>query len=393
MAWLDDYRQASFRGIPFHVPAYEGNGGRRLQVTEFPGEDTPYVEDFGKKAMHQSLEVYVIGDDYHLVRNRLIKALDAPGKGLLVHPYLGDMYVMIESYTWRDSSQEMGMARFTIGFVEAGALRFPTTTVDTKGAVALAKEAAETAVIEDFSEEFSIVNKAISIVNATGRAITAGFALMETAKQTVASASSYRRSLENVANQALAMMYDGLELMENVKDLMTFGTNANDDTEATEDNARASYEDMKPMYVYDPTAATTEDDDPTKLFQESFNRLALINQAGLLSFINFQSKEEAEELRDEVFAGIDSVLEATVSDDVYDTFYSLRTAVAQDIDERARKLPRLVNKTLNISTPAMILSYELYGTIAREQEIIDRNRVVHPAFVPGGIPIEVLINV
>ena len=393
MSWLDDYRQASFRGVEFYVPTYEGSGGRRLQVTEFPGQDLPYVEDFGKKASRQNLEAYVIGDDYHLQRNRLILALETKGKGLLVHPYLGDIYIMIDSFTWRDTLQEMGMARFTIGFVEAGELRFPTTVVDTKGAVALAKEASEEAVSVDFIDRFSIVTNGISVVNATKDAIETGFELMETAKQTVANAPSYRRALENARARSLALMYDALELIENVKDLIGFGTNADDDVEATEDNAHGSYEDMKAMYTYSPKTVTEDADDPTIVFQESFNRLALINQAGLLSFIEYTSLDEAVVLRDEVFTGIDKVLEETKSDDVYNTFYNLRTVVAQDIDERARKLPRLVNKILNVSECALILSYELYGNIDREQEIIDRNRVVHPAFVPGGVELEVLIDV
>jgi len=42
--------------------------------------------------------------------------------------------------------------------------------------------------------------------------------------------------------------------------------------------------------------------------------------------------------------------------------------------------------------PAIVLAYRLYGDAERADEIVARNRVRHPGFVPGGQPLEVLSN-
>ena len=42
--------------------------------------------------------------------------------------------------------------------------------------------------------------------------------------------------------------------------------------------------------------------------------------------------------------------------------------------------------------PSLALSYALYGNIDHSDEIVARNKVQHPGFVPGGIQLEVLAN-
>ena len=393
MAWLDDYQQASFRGVEFYVPSHEGKGGHRIQVTEFPGRDVADTQQFGKKPKSFSLECYVIGDDYNEQRDLLIQALDKRGNGRLVHPYLGSLQCLIVDYTWRDSVRELGMARFSINVIEAGELKFPINVVDTKSNVAIKKAEALQAVQDDFADRYTLRGRVITFATSTQNAINKSFDVIEENKRTVSSEASYRRDLENIRGKLIALSYDGLELIENMTDLISFGLDADDDFEATPDNARNSYEDMKPLTIFSADESITLDEtDPTIVFQEAIKLISIINQGAILSFINFESANEAEEIRASVFANIDAFMESTNNDDVYDALYDLRTAITEDIDDRIRNLPKLVNYTPITTLPAIVISHDLYGNIDKEQEIIERNRVVHPAFVPGLVPLEVLLN-
>lgn len=48
MSWTDRLQPASFRGVAFKVDGDDLQIGRRTVVHEYPGRDTPSVEDMGR---------------------------------------------------------------------------------------------------------------------------------------------------------------------------------------------------------------------------------------------------------------------------------------------------------------------------------------------------------
>ena len=84
MAWIDNYRQASFRNISFYVPSHEAAGGRRTVVHEFPNSDIPYAQDMGGKAKRFRIEARIYGEDYIIGRawcSSDLEVLPAEGQG------------------------------------------------------------------------------------------------------------------------------------------------------------------------------------------------------------------------------------------------------------------------------------------------------------------------
>lgn len=393
--WLRNYKQASFRGVEFFVPGHEGRGGRRHQVTEFPGRDTPHIEDLGRKVKTFSIEAYVIGDSYHIQRNLLITALDKKGPGKLVHPYLGDMQIAVPDYTWRDTVQEGGMARFSITCIEAGELRFPTKVVDTVTKVATAKQSSLDALQVWFEKVWKISRVPKTVADAALDTVDKGFALMQSDKSAVSSIASFRRDIQNVRGNLIAIAYDAAELMENTIGLMRLGTDdTSDEIDVTSETGKQSFEDLKPLTVYQSTDIISGDEDePAKVYAEVYQASAIINMAGLLSIIEFESAETAEEFRDLVYARLDAIMETVSDDSIYNALYELRSSTAEHIDSKIRNLPRRAEYVPIVSLPAILISYNVYGTISRETEIIKRNKISHPAFVSGSVPIEVLIDV
>lgn len=394
MSWLDDYRQASFRGIEFYIPGHEVSGGRRNQVTEFPGRDEAFVEDLGRRAKRIAIEAYVIGEDYHVQRNKLILALDKKGPGKLVHPYLGDIQVAITDYSYRDTVQEMGMCRFTITFVEAGVIKFPIKTIDSVTKVATAKESSLDALKSRFERLWKIARVPRTVADAAIASIDKGLDTMEDAKSSVSFISSFQSSITAFRASLLSIAFSAQELIENTIDLMRFGTDEDDeDVDVTAESAKLTFEDLKPLNSFEPDdVITDQEDEPSVVFTEAYRISAVINQAGLLSLIEFDSATSAEEFRNYVFQRLDEILEYA-DDELYIALYDLRTSVAEHIDIKSRTLPRVGQYQSVVTLPAFLISYDIYGTINREQEIIDRNKISHPAYVPGSVPIEVLIDV
>ena len=61
---------------------------------------------------------------------------------------------------------------------------------------------------------------------------------------------------------------------------------------------------------------------------------------------------------------------------------ALRSAAVQDLNARGAQLPELVTILLPGSLPVLTLSNRLYGTADRSDELVQRARPIHPAFMP-----------
>jgi len=390
MAWLDNFRQAKFRNAEFFVPSAENSGGRRGAVHEFPKRDEPYVEDMGKKAKSFEIDAYVLGEDYFTARDALVEALDAPGAGKLVHPYLGTLDVFCTNYSFREAVTETRMARFTLSFVQAGSLKFPSTTIDTKADVALKKVTALDKIKGALAKVYNITSVPYSVSQNVLNTIDQGLSVIDEAKKSVAALSAFRRDIDNIRGKIEQLAFDVTDLAQEFSDAMTFGTNVEDEFSASAENAREQFREMRTMFSFEP-ADVLITDDPSVLFAEFMQQNAVVNALGLISIIEFDSLEEASEFRKIVFDKVEQILLELDDDELYVALIDLQTSVSTDLDARARELPRLASLVLNASLPAIVVSHDIYGTIEEEQDILNRNKIAHPLFVQGGVPIEVKI--
>lgn len=155
MSWRDTLQPASFRGEPFLVEAHDSSFGRRMVVHEYPNRDLPYAEDLGRKTRRFSLTAFVVGPEYQAQRDRLLEAVEQPGPGTLVHPYLGSLEVVIESCQLNENLKDGRMAKFSLMCIEAGHQTFPSQANDTGSVVKERAARASTAAQNDFSANFS----------------------------------------------------------------------------------------------------------------------------------------------------------------------------------------------------------------------------------------------
>lgn len=153
---IDPELRGSYRGVEFFVERADATHGRRWLVHEYPRRDAPYAEDMGRRAKEWRLSLFVAGDDYDLQRDKLVKALDAPGAATLVHPYLGTMSAVGTDVRTSESTREGGVCIFEVTFSESGEQLQPGTTVDTQRKVGEAADELEAQAEQDFWDRWSI---------------------------------------------------------------------------------------------------------------------------------------------------------------------------------------------------------------------------------------------
>lgn len=396
MAWADNLRAASFRGAPFKVEAHDAQGGRRTVKHEFPMRDKPFIEDMGRRAKEFTIDAYVVGDDYMAARDRLMRACDEAGPGELVHPYLGTLRVVCTGWSLRESKSEGRMARFALSFVESGEAEYPSDTFDPLAASSAAADAAKTAAVDDFASTFSVeglpdfaVEDAKALLAEAGSAINyvarAGNSLASGQVGFGATVGAFLNSLDSLVRSPRSLAGQFFGLIESAAALF--------------DVPRDSVRMLTKMFNFGAAVRNVPLTTGTRRTQATnrtavvqlVRRAAIIEAARQAPAAEYETVEDAQGVRDSIADQLDAQIEdPSASDDVFTSLQGLRTAVVRAVPPENIALPRLVSVTPTTTTPALVLAYDLYEDATREAEIVTRNRVKHPGFVPGSQPLKVL---
>jgi prophage DNA circulation protein len=118
---------------------------------------------------------------------------------------------------------------------------------------------------------------------------------------------------------------------------------------------------------------------------------AVVETSLVLTQLSFESADEAADARDLMTELGDTVVADPLIDrDLFVALEDVRATLSEHLTRTGQNLPAITTFTPPETMPALVIAWELYGDITRANEIIDRNRIRHPNFVPGGVPLEVL---
>lgn len=115
-------------------------------------------------------------------------------------------------------------------------------------------------------------------------------------------------------------------------------------------------------------------------------RFALIEESRALAARRFTSRAECEAIRERMNIAFDAAIEVAADRGEYAAMRALtalHSAVAFDLHERGRPLPRMIDYRMNRRMPSLRIAQRLYGEAAREPELVAENRPPHPLFMPA----------
>jgi len=398
MARRNDMQQGTFRGVAFGVKSQDTEGGRRVAKHEYPGRDTPWAEDLGRKARTHSLEMILVGSDYMTRRDAMLTALEKAGAAELVHPWLGRLQVQVETYRLSESTSKGGMATFSITFAEPGQRLFPNSAVSTASEVDKNATAAATASNQAFSDVFTVDTQPAWVGNAAIANMdvaTAKISNVVAAMPGVPSAlTSFQSSLEALSGSVSSLIHNPLQLANGISNAV----NEIASVFASPLDALRAYDALALFGTTPDTALpTTNSNTPTRKIEANnqqasiafIQQTAAIEAARASSVATFESSASATAMRDDLAERLDGLAD-TASDGVYVALMDLRSAVVKDLTSRAAQLPQISQFTPQATLPSLVLAQRLYGDARRESEIVQRNRIHHPSFVSAGTTLEVL---
>lgn len=399
MAWRDELRPGSFRDVPFHIDSADQQGGRRQVVHEFPQRDDPFVEDLGLRPHGFSVDCLVLGADYMAARDALIAALDAAGSGTLVHPYRGSLTVSCETWRCRESSDQGGIAWFSIDFVTSAVAPRPVAVEDTAASTEAVAAAALAEANAGLVAGFSVASLSDLVSES---AVSRVAVIADRLESGLWRLNGARDAVSNVALKLRNLRRDVLTLVRQVPDLAGAVTDLVTSARLLADTPRAALRELRDMVGLD-TGDRDPGDTPSRMIERAnataLERLVTLAAAAeavrATAGMAFESYDEAVAVRDDLAERLDlaAVAAADRGDDAgFGRLNALRLAMVRDVTRRGGSLARVYAYTPPATEPALVIAQRLYGDAGRADQIVARNGVRHPGFVTGGRALEVLTD-
>lgn len=387
---MSELRPASFRGVRFDVDSRSITVGRRIALHEYPQRDIPYGEDMGRKARRYRVDAFLIGPDYASRRDQLIAALERPGPGQLVHPDYGTLMVIVpDDAEITQTREEIGKAAFSLTFIEAGEAGQPSVVQDTSGALDAAADASIAAEVERFASSFNVSGSS-ALQEAAAKDI--GSILADIADG-VADAASFSPGdlvamLPAPARMAMTLANT---VIGGVMNLQLTGAIAADQWRRFNLSDLVGLERLQVLRRQDSDAGS-------KGGRQAQNRRSLDDLVqGVAAAVIVQgaarldlaSVEDGDRAREQITRVVDRVVYER--DSGVDDLLAQRTVAVRHINATSVGLPRLTTVRLKQPMPALAVAYEQHGSLEQIEDLLSRNRVSHPGFMPAGRDISILL--
>ncbi|MBX8542132.1 DNA circularization N-terminal domain-containing protein [Pseudomonas cichorii] len=429
--WRDRLMPASFRGIGFFVDTDSVPVGRKGQLHEFPQRDEPYFESLGKESQIYTMEAFLVGDDCFERRDRLLEALEVNGAGELVHPWLGRMQVQVGGCILKHNRTEGGVVRLSLKFYPDQPLRFPTSTINTRRQLVQASDGLLASALKRYQAVMSVVDAARINIQALRSTLSGIFAVIQrqfTPFMTIYSdLTSLVHSLVNAPLTLSTMFSSFFASFEGDSSSSSGGSSASFNA-STDSGTSASVSSNSSSVNYRATIS-----DATQQ-AESIASINLVNQGGGLD-TGSTAQATANLVQDALLVKVARVVasmpvasaavpiiatpslehqvvmpvdraQVPVADDVielrdtlssaiweaslkadpehYLVLNTLRQALIRHLNAVAASGVRLVDIKVAEPLPALVLAYRRFGDATRLTEVVQRNRVQHPGFLPPG---------
>ncbi|MCB2106352.1 MAG: DNA circularization N-terminal domain-containing protein [Rhodobacteraceae bacterium] len=401
--WLSTLWAASFKGVPFYFESDKEKGGRDNVVHVFPNRDQPFVEDLGEAPRLYSGLAYVHGDDADRWADTLKSALASRGAGTLVVPYFGPVTVHCQTFERHTQRDQMGYVAFEVEFVRAGAASALVSVPLLQNAGYVAAEKLAVLAGQLFPQTLVTFEQPDHVVAAAIDPLARGVAAIAVLRQSYptepAASAQVRQGVADIlaalpaaisgaAPPAAAAVSAGGAVVALVRQFA-------DALPAS--SAQRAMADLADAFA-DPLASTAARiGDPNRLTPESRNAAAstrVVRLAALTAYaeavlrMTFRSRPEGVTARGVVAERFETELYDTTgaaNAPLYLAIEQLRGSVIEWLTRTINDLAPIVMVESARIRPALDLAWVLYADPSRGDELVARNAVRNPLFVPHRI--------
>lgn len=424
MSWRDEEQEASFRGVSFFCETDEQPAGQRTQINEYPLRDMPTVQFLGKAATKITMTGWVAGHDFMEKRDALLAALEEPSPGELIHPWHGRMMASAVSSSYSHNVKEKGMCRFELTFVrEEDAETAPTVKQNLAAALEKELPSSYLSFIDEFVEKINSLNfldvsiegvakplreilgVVSSLYGSASSLISAGLGMYDmivskprefatalssliqsatsgfngfysaSGSATVGGINDRLRAIETLHNIPMPISTESNQLVAITKQLVERNILLDSAAGAAKfpsfDSATVQLRKVAPSVSLGSTAEV-----------HSVGVDELPFEALGTDYVAVPVADDVWKVRKDLGEFIWSAM-AQSSGESYEKLNSVRGVMLRHLAKVARGATPIIQVENPMAQPALVIAYRHFGDARRAAELINRNQVIHPGFVPA----------
>lgn len=387
-----------YKGISFFKETASFSDGRRIVTDEYPNSDDPSYQDINRLP-----RVYEI-TGYFLDFGNLLSALDqyddavktwneTPGAGTLIVPEIRSVLKARSGIMPATIGKQSAIIRFSITFYietqevqKLNPIFYKKQIIDQNTSILASLKAG----MEEF---FDVINKPQSVYNSAIDATRDTLDLIETAKDGLRKTAGYVDKLNQLKQNVGLIVLNAGSLADQLIDLLTYipetltsaSTLLNDglNLSATEKNNVST--------GTIPTDISLQE----QINNEQLNQVTTV--AGLTQIaqystdIELTSTDDTTALIETIKDSFYNLMQDTTNFALYDQVQRLLTLTVDSLELRLKELPSIRTFEVNGTTTALNLSQDIFADYESAEDIIERNNIQHPMFVPSNSTIEVLV--
>jgi prophage DNA circulation protein len=399
--WLKTLWPASFKGVPFQVESDAEKGGRRKAVHQYPGRDDPFIEDLGEDKREFSVTAYVASDAADADAAALIEICAGPKAGTLVLPSHGPIEVQCLTFKRNRKSDKHGYIAIELEFVRDGSNEAQPSILSLANLVFVDADVLQSAIAGFCIDSVVALGQADYVILAGVEAMRDVAALFESIRTTApvdtAVSAVQRSAIQALHDDAPSLIHrlTGVDPALGLR-IATIARALGDGIAAPA--ARAAFLpliDMLPDVPVDPAGTASAN--------QAAGNVNAVRRAARLAVLTVAAESVA---RDDAIsdrsagitlrADLTELFDAEISGldmshgDMIDAVQGLRGAAVDYLSQKITTLAPVISANSNLTMPSLAWAWRLYADPSRADELVARNNVAHPSFMP--VEIEALAS-
>ena len=391
--WIRTIGRASFKGQPFFVDRVGEDGGRGLVIHKFPNRDQPYIEDLGEEPRTFSVTAYLHGNDVDAVGAAFTELMASRGPGLLTLPVRAAVMVRAHTVKRADEKDKLGYIAFDCQFVREGAafalVSLPALLNAAYGGI----DAVAGLIGATLVRGVTVAGVPDHVTAAVYDTLAAGAATFDAVRLSNAVEPAASATLRD----RLAEFVDAAG--DRIVDLTTM---AGDLVGIARDLAEAMPADIAFSVmlgvadVFAPVAPASSYTSPSarSVAINAAEASRAVRLAALSAFTDsilrrsYASRPEGVSARADVAVRFDDEMNDAHGADnaaLYVAMQDMRGAVVDYLSRLIADLAPVLTVSANRSLPSLFWAWRLYADPMRAGELVARNSVRHPSFMPESL--------
>ena len=391
--WLKTLWPASYKSVGFQVESDTERGARRKAVHQFPGRDDPFIEDLGEDKREFSVTAYVASDAADTDAAALMAICAEADAGTLVLPSHGPIEVQCLTFKRDRKGDKHGYIAIEMEFVRDGASQAQPSENALANKVFVEADDIESQIAGFCIDSIVALEQADYVILAGVDAVRDVAALLENIRTTApvdtAVSASQRTMIQALHDDAPGLIHrlTGVDPVLGLR-IAAIARALGDGIAAP--GARSAF-----LPLLDTLSDVPVDPAGTVSAQQATVNGNAVYRAARLAALTVAAESVA---RDDTIsdrpagitlrADLTELFDAEISGldmsygELIDAAQDMCGAAVDYLSQKITTLAPVITATSNLSMPSLVWAWRLYADPTRADELVARNNVVHPSFMP-----------